>query len=115
MIGTARLWPWCFRSPPYPSRLMQWAPTPWTRPPYRRILERSRSGMCEDQPAVPSTIIEEAVPSLDSTGVPNLDLILGGGLIRGTLTIVVGPPGSGKTTLAMQIAFAAARAGRKVL
>jgi circadian clock protein KaiC len=71
--------------------------------------------MDDDQAAVPSTIIEGAVLPLDSTGVPNLDLILGGGLIRGTLAIVVGPPGSGKTTLAIQMAFAAARAGRQVL
>ena len=49
------------------------------------------------------------------TGVPGLDLVLGGGLPRGALTLVVGPPGSGKTTLAVQAAFAAARAGRRVL
>ena len=50
-------------------------------------------------------------PMFDATGVPNLDAILGGGLPRGSLAIVVGPPGSGKTTLASQIVFAAARAG----
>ena len=55
------------------------------------------------------------LPQVDATGVPNLDAILGGGLPRGTLAIVVGPPGSGKTTLACQIAFAAARAGRRAL
>lgn len=71
--------------------------------------------MYEDQLVAASTIIEEAVLPLDPTGVPNLDFILGGGLRRGTLTIIVGPPGSGKTTLALQIAFAAARADRQVL
>ncbi len=71
--------------------------------------------MGDDQSAVPSTMFEEALLPLDPTGVPNLDFILGGGLSRGTLTIVVGPPGSGKTTLALQMAFAAARTGRQVL
>lgn len=49
------------------------------------------------------------------TGVANLDLVLGGGLPRGALVIVMGPPGSGKTTLANQIAFAAAARGQRVL
>jgi len=60
--------------------------------------------------------LQEALPlRLDPTGVPHLDDLLGGGLPRGALTLVVGPPGSGKTTLAVQMACAAARAGRKVL
>ena len=52
---------------------------------------------------------------LDPTGVPNLDTVLGGGLPRGALTIVVGPPGGGKTTLANQLAFAAAKMARKAI
>jgi circadian clock protein KaiC len=52
---------------------------------------------------------------LEPTGVPRLDLILGGGLPRGALAIILGPPGSGKTTLASQIAFAAAQRGQRVL
>ena len=51
----------------------------------------------------------------DPTGVPNLDLVLGGGVPRGGLVLIMGVPGSGKTTLASQMAFAAARAGKKVL
>ncbi len=50
---------------------------------------------------------------VDPTGIPNLDQVVGGGIPRGSLVIVVGPPGSGKTTLANQMAFAAARAGRR--
>ncbi len=54
-------------------------------------------------------------PQVDATVVPILDAVLGGGLPRGTLAIVVGPPGSGKMTLACQIAFASGRAGRRAL
>jgi circadian clock protein KaiC len=49
------------------------------------------------------------------TGVPNLDLVLGGGLPGGALAIIVGAPGTGKTTLASQIAFHTARAGRNAV
>jgi circadian clock protein KaiC len=49
------------------------------------------------------------------TGVPNLDLVLGGGLLRGTIVMVLGPPGSGKTILAQQITFHAAARGEAAL
>ena len=49
------------------------------------------------------------------TGVPNLDLVLGGGLVAGSLTMVTGEPGCGKTILTQQIAVHAARQGRQVL
>lgn len=39
------------------------------------------------------------------TGVPNLDLILGGGIPEGDTLLVVGSAGAGKTTLAFQVAF----------
>jgi len=55
-----------------------------------------------------------APQQVDSTGAPQLDLVLGGGVPRGSLLMVVGPPGSGKTTLATQMVFAA-RAGRDAL
>ena len=49
------------------------------------------------------------------SGVPNLDRVLGGGLLRGTIVMVIGPPGSGKTILAQQVAFRAAKRGETVL
>ena len=52
---------------------------------------------------------------IDATGIPGLDAVLGGGLPRGALVSIVGQPGSGKTVLAGQMAFAAARAGRRVV
>ncbi|MEJ6023950.1 ATPase domain-containing protein [Ramlibacter sp. PS4R-6] len=42
-----------------------------------------------------------------STGVMQLDQLLGGGIEEGTSTLVVGPPGTGKSTLATQFVVAA--------
>jgi circadian clock protein KaiC len=55
------------------------------------------------------------LPLADPTGVPNLDMVMGGGIPRGALVIIVGPPGSGKTTLANHMAFEAARRGRRTM
>jgi circadian clock protein KaiC len=42
-----------------------------------------------------------------------LDLLLGGGLDRGTSSIFMGPPGTGKSTLAIKFALVAAERGEK--
>lgn len=46
-----------------------------------------------------------------ATGVTELDQLLGGGLTRGTSTLLTGPPGTGKSSLAAQVACAAAARG----
>ncbi len=49
-----------------------------------------------------------------TSGVEGLDGLLGGGLGRGTSTLFSGPPGSGKSNLALTFMVAAARRGEKV-
>lgn len=49
------------------------------------------------------------------TGVPRLDFITKGGLLKGASYAILGPPGSGKTVLAHQVAFYHVRQGGKVL
>jgi len=50
-----------------------------------------------------------------NTGVPGLDQILGGGLPEFSFNLIVGQPGTGKTTLAHQIMFALATPERPAL
>ena len=47
------------------------------------------------------------------SGVPELDVLLGGGLDCGTTTLVIGPAGVGKSSLAAQYAVAAAQEGAR--
>ncbi|GMU07893.1 ATPase domain-containing protein [Corallococcus caeni] len=49
------------------------------------------------------------------TNVPRLDFITKGGLIQGSSYAIIGPPGSGKTVLANQIAFQHVKNGGKAL
>lgn len=56
-----------------------------------------------------------ASPTRFSTGVPGLDLLLGGGIRPGAIVLLVGLPGSGKTILAQQLAHHRAAAGDRVL
>ena len=74
-----------------------------------------RPGAPDEDAAELAAEVAATVLPVDPTGVPSLDLVLGGGLRRGSLMLLVGPPGSGKTTLAAQMAFATAAAGRRVL
>jgi len=50
-----------------------------------------------------------------ATGVPGLDEVLGGGMPEFSFNLIVGQPGSGKTTLAHQIMFALATTERPAI
>lgn len=49
------------------------------------------------------------------TGIGELDRVLGGGFVPGSVTLLGGAPGAGKSTLLLQAAQALAQAGRTVL
>jgi circadian clock protein KaiC len=59
-----------------------------------------------------STTIED---NLLMSGVPQIDQLLGGGIDRGSSTLLMGPAGAGKSTLALQYAIAAAKKGEKAV
>jgi circadian clock protein KaiC len=50
-----------------------------------------------------------------ATGSAELDEILGGGLPSGSVTVIAGEPGSGKTVFSLQLLFHLARQGKKAL
>jgi circadian clock protein KaiC len=64
-------------------------------------------------PEVPA--VYEVEDERITTGVPGLDEMLSGGLRRGSGVLVVGPTGSGKTTLAVSFAAAGVEAGEPAL
>jgi circadian clock protein KaiC len=45
-----------------------------------------------------------------ASGIPELDTMLGGGIEEGSSTLIAGPPGTGKSTLAAQFVFASLQA-----
>ena len=49
------------------------------------------------------------------TGNASLDKLLGGGIDHGTSTMLMGPPGCGKSTLSTMVSYVAAERGQKVL
>ena len=49
------------------------------------------------------------------TGIEEFDRVLGGGLVQGTLVLVGGDPGIGKSTLMLQALYGLANQGQKVL
>jgi DNA repair protein RadA/Sms len=85
-----------------------------------RVTRRSGSGpwtLRGGESAAPRELssVEMAETPRRSTGLPELDRVLGGGLVSGSLVLVGGDPGIGKSTLVLQVAVALAASGRKVL
>ena len=65
--------------------------------------------------AKPITQIEEDNITRFTSGSIELDLVLGGGIVPGSLTLIGGSPGVGKSTLLLKIAGNLARESKKVL
>ena len=59
---------------------------------------------------------EVGIPHLlrAATGIDELDRVLGGGLVKGSVVLLTGEPGIGKSTLLMQLSGKIASAERKV-
>ncbi len=66
-------------------------------------------------PARPIDQVNAATAKARSTGVPELDRVLGGGIVPGAVILLAGEPGVGKSTLLLEVAAAGATAERPVL
>lgn len=67
------------------------------------------------RPAVPIAEVVTDKALARSSGVPELDRVLGGGLVPGAAILLAGEPGVGKSTLALELAVQMARAGARTL
>jgi DNA repair protein RadA/Sms len=65
--------------------------------------------------AVPISSIAPNVSQHRSTGVGELDRVLGGGVVPGSVTLLAGDPGVGKSTLLLKVAHRWAQSGRRAL
>ncbi|MDH6196353.1 DNA repair protein RadA/Sms [Mycobacterium frederiksbergense] len=75
----------------------------------------ARRSVAPTSPAVPITSIDPGITRHYPTGVSELDRVLGGGLVAGSVTLLAGDPGVGKSTLLLEVANRWAHAGRRAL
>lgn len=66
-------------------------------------------------PAVPISHVQSQQHAATSSGVGELDRVLGGGIVPGAALLLAGEPGVGKSTLLLEVAAQHARTGAKTL
>jgi DNA repair protein RadA/Sms len=66
-------------------------------------------------PAVPISTVRSGVATSRSSGVAELDRVLGGGIVPGAVLLLAGEPGVGKSTLLLEVAAQGARRGARTL
>jgi DNA repair protein RadA/Sms len=66
-------------------------------------------------PAIPIGQVSVEASRSKSSGVPELDRVLGGGLVPGAAVLLAGEPGVGKSTLLLEVAAQTARSGLRTL
>lgn len=66
---------------------------------------------------IPTRLSEVSTQDKDrtSTGIAELDRVLGGGIVSGSLVLVGGDPGIGKSTLLLQMCYNLTKEGKKVI
>jgi DNA repair protein RadA/Sms len=66
-------------------------------------------------PAAPIGDVDASAARMRSTGLAELDRVLGGGLVPGGVILLAGEPGVGKSTLLLKVAANVARSGSRAL
>jgi DNA repair protein RadA/Sms len=89
----------------------------WNTLVEERIVARETgtwTGLTQSHPVQLAEGPVEDVPRV-STQIPELDRVLGGGIVGGSLVLIGGDPGIGKSTIMMQLAHRLASQGRTVV
>lgn len=73
------------------------------------------TSLTPNSPAVPITKISASASEAVTTGIGELDRVLGQGIIPGSVVLLAGEPGVGKSTLLLEVAAGWARQGRTAL
>lgn len=73
------------------------------------------TGLTPTAPAQPMTAISLADTPTESTGIGELDRVLGAGLVAGSVVLMAGEPGVGKSTLLLEVASRWVQLGRTAL
>jgi DNA repair protein RadA/Sms len=74
-----------------------------------------RRAVAPTSPAVPISSIDPGSTRHFHTSISELDRVLGGGLVPGSVTLLAGDPGVGKSTLLLEVAYRWAQSGRRAL
>ncbi|TQF75074.1 DNA repair protein RadA [Rhodococcus spelaei] len=67
------------------------------------------AGLVPTSPAMPLTQVSSTISRAKPTGVPELDRVLGGGIVPGSVVLLAGEPGVGKSTLLLEVVHRWAR------
>ena len=81
----------------------------------QEVLKKSSKIINTTSKAKPITQIEQDDVTRFSSYNDEFDLVLGGGIVPGSLTLIGGSPGVGKSTLLLKVAGSIAKSGKKVL
>ncbi len=80
-----------------------------------RPAERASRPVLSDEGPVPITEVQAVERPRIVVGLPELDRVLGGGIVHGSVSLVGGDPGIGKSTLILQVCQRVAALGHVVL
>lgn len=69
------------------------------------------TAMIPTSPATALTQVSSSTAQANSTGIPEFDRVLGGGLVPGSVVLLAGEPGVGKSTLLLEVVHRWARTG----
>ena len=81
----------------------------------QEVLKKSSKIVNTSSKAKPITQIKQDDVTRFSSHNDEFDLVLGGGIVPGSLTLIGGSPGVGKSTLLLKVAGSIAKSGKKVL